>query len=78
MENKEGRRKTQMYWNRFVEIFRGVRSDRIKNEAEERACMLFGEAVEEDIFESRYLDSDDMDFRSDVSEDEMGAISRLS
>lgn len=41
--------------------------------------MLFGEeAVEEDIFESRYLDSDDMDLRSDVSEDEMGAISRLS
>lgn len=68
-----------MHWNRFVEIFKGVRSDRIKNEAEERACMLFGEeAVEEDIFESRYLDSDDMDLRSDVSEDEMGAISRLS
>jgi hypothetical protein len=34
-----------------------VRSDHIRNEAEEKAFMVFGEeAIEEDLFESRYLD----------------------
>lgn len=51
----------------------------IRNEAEEKAFMVFGEeAIEEDLFESRYLDSDDAEFRSNVCEGERGVISRLS
>lgn len=56
-----------------------MRSDQVRNEAEEKACMVFGEeAIDDDLLESRYLDSDDAEFRSYVSEGERGAISRLS